>query len=1121
MYPYASITAPVEGRLARVSGPQHLCFARPSPIDSLPAASFHKLGRVLIISLIVSSLFLQLGDTYAESRTFFGASFLCVMFMAMGAMPQLSIAIATKSVWYKFRDNNFYPAYAHAIGGTLAVIPMAMVDCALFSLVTYFMIGFYMSAGHFFTFYVILVAISVNSAALFRMIAHIAPDGVSANAYGGFVLLILIIMSGFSIVRGSIPNYWIWAYYLSPFSWALRAVVINEMTSPAWQGPDPSDPSSSIGVTSLLSFDFFTETYWIWAGVGYLFASTFIWAYGSSLALARPPSAPATPDRDHTPTAPTRQATGSACGQYEATGSTQGGHSEGRHVMMEHLSQREQNACATGGQILEIGASLVGSGFHTMASGPLPCSRDVSSGGGVTASAMARNRSGSREMSNLGEAGAFAGARKHSAGLSVGADVSRGGGANVAMARKRSTGPSISLSVGDGFERISQRVGVQDGESAALGRQSGGTQSGGMSDVIPFQPVTLVFQDLRYFVPNPSYKGKSAAAKPAKADEESGPGPEEVPAELELLKGITGFAEPCMLMALMGGSGAGKTTLMDVIAGRKTVGRISGDIHVNGHLKEQRAWSRAMGYVEQMDIHTPAATVIEALVFSARLRLPRAVTDAQVKAYVEEVVGIVDLTENMFDLVGVPGSTGLSVEQRKRLTIALELVANPSVVFMDEPTSAQSQSRPCLSHASAHLHMHTYSCVFVCTPTQVTIHQPSIEIFETFDQLLLLQRGGRTTYFGPLGHQSMHLVSYLEAVPGVSRIHDGVNPATWMLEVTGGAVSVGTKAVQADWPTLYLSSELSSSNAEHAASLVRSQRTSHAPLAVSGLYAATFGVQVRMLWSKYQAAYWRTPSYNFTRFVTTTLVACVYASVYRSAGSLSSPASIATVQNVLGVIYSSISFIGMSNMMAVMPFLGYERVVYYREQASSMYNPWAFGFVTSSVETPYILAQVGLFVGIIYFVIGFQMDVASFFFFMLLQFESLLFYTSFGQALVYITPSQQLGQVVGSGLNFLFNVFNGFLFPYPTMPVYYKWANRGTPTTWLLYGLVTSQLGSQDIAFSYPADPSITTVPQFLERVFGWTYDFRFYCIAIVAAYIVFFRVIAVLALRYISFLRR
>ncbi|MEW5298072.1 MAG: hypothetical protein WDW36_001233 [Sanguina aurantia] len=636
-----------------------------------------RLAQVLIISLIVSSLFLQLGDTYAESRTFFGASFLCVMFMAMGAMPQLSIAIATKSVWYKFRDNNFYPAYAHAIGGTLAVIPMAMVDCALFSLVTYFMIGFYMSAGHFFTFYVILVAISVNSAALFRMIAHIAPDGVSANAYGGFVLLILIIMSGFSIVRGSIPNYWIWAYYLSPFSWALRAVVINEMTSPAWQGPDPSDPSSSIGVTSLLSFDFFTETYWIWAGVGYLFASTFIWAYGSSLALAllchlltpdtaeadppasapasshplseagqrttiahlsgaqrvarvpdegeldkarnaaarpmsraatatapshatatpanatataptpppptltttssalphalptppavpprskrpgqhpekpsltsatpssdpkgptepRPtptpeilptssaelpptqrsslssPSPPATPDRGPTPAAArqtTTTTTGATTGSapaHEASSSTQGGHAEGRRFAAEHMSRREQHACATGGQILEVGASLVGSGFHTMASGPLPCSRDVSSGGGAAAGAMARDRSGnmSRDMGGLGgEAGAaaLASARKHSAGLPVGAGVSDGGGGgDVAMVRKRSAGPSVSLSVvGDGCEPVSRKEGVQHGDSAGLGRRSGGTQSGGMSDVIPFQPVTLVFQDLR------------------------------------------------------------------------------------------------------------------------------------------------------------------------------------------------------------------------------------------------------------------------------------------------------------------------------------------------------------------------------------------------------------------------------------------------------------------------------------------------------------------------------------------------------------------------------------------------------------------------------------------------
>ncbi len=86
-----------------------------------------------------------------------------------------------------------------------------------------------------------------------------------------------------------------------------------------------------------------------------------------------------------------------------------------------------------------------------------------------------------------------------------------------------------------------------------------------------------------------------------------------------------------MLTALMGGSGAGKTTLMDVIAGRKTVGDVQGSIMVNGHPKDQRSWSRVVGYEEQADVHSPGATAEEALWFSARLRLPQSVSDEQVR----------------------------------------------------------------------------------------------------------------------------------------------------------------------------------------------------------------------------------------------------------------------------------------------------------------------------------------------------------------------------------------------------------------------------------------------------------------------------------------------------------
>lgn len=85
------------------------------------------------------------------------------------------------------------------------------------------------------------------------------------------------------------------------------------------------------------------------------------------------------------------------------------------------------------------------------------------------------------------------------------------------------------------------------------------------------------------------------------------------------------------MMALMGGSGAGKTTLMDVLGGRKTIGQISGQIWVNGHPKSQKTWPRVVGYVEQRDIHSAAVLVEEALMFSARLRLPPSVSDKQVR----------------------------------------------------------------------------------------------------------------------------------------------------------------------------------------------------------------------------------------------------------------------------------------------------------------------------------------------------------------------------------------------------------------------------------------------------------------------------------------------------------
>ncbi|KAL6538891.1 hypothetical protein OROMI_025217 [Orobanche minor] len=144
---------------------------------------------------------------------------------------------------------------------------------------------------------------------------------------------------------------------------------------------------------------------------------------------------------------------------------------------------------------------------------------------------------------------------------------------------------------------------------------------------------------------------------------------------LLLLKGVSGAFRSGVLTALVGVSGAGKTTLMDVLAGRKTSGYIEGDITISGYPKNQKTFARIAGYCEQTDIHSPHVTVYESLLFSAWLRLPSEVDTDKRKMFVNEVLELVELDTLKEALVGFPGVNGLSIEQRKRLTIAVELVS--------------------------------------------------------------------------------------------------------------------------------------------------------------------------------------------------------------------------------------------------------------------------------------------------------------------------------------------------------------------------------------------------------------------------------------------------------------
>ena len=155
-----------------------------------------------------------------------------------------------------------------------------------------------------------------------------------------------------------------------------------------------------------------------------------------------------------------------------------------------------------------------------------------------------------------------------------------------------------------------------------------------------------------------------------------------------LLDHVSGWVKPGTLTALMGVSGAGKTTLLDVLAQRASVGVITGDMLVNGKALDA-SFQRKTGYVQQQDLHLETSTVREALRFSAILRQPERVPKTEKFAFVEDVIRMLNMEEFSEAVVGQPGE-GLNVEQRKLLTIGVELAAKPALLlFLDEPTSGE------------------------------------------------------------------------------------------------------------------------------------------------------------------------------------------------------------------------------------------------------------------------------------------------------------------------------------------------------------------------------------------------------------------------------------------------
>ncbi|KAG6414602.1 hypothetical protein SASPL_121975 [Salvia splendens] len=606
--------------------------------------------------------------------------------------------------------------------------------------------------------------------------------------------------------------------------------------------------------------------------------------------------------------------------------------------------------------------------------------------------------------------------------------------------------------------------------------------------ILPFEPHSLTFDDVSYSVDMPAEMRAQGATED----------------KLELLKGVSGAFRPGVLTALMGVSGAGKTTLMDVLAGRKTGGYIEGDIRISGYPKNQATFARISGYCEQNDIHSPNVTVYESLVYSAWLRLPQEVDEKTKKVFVDEVMDLVELTPLREALVGLPGVSGLSTEQRKRLTIAVELVANPSIIFMDEPTSGLDARAAAIVMRTVRNTVNTGRTV-VCT-----IHQPSIDIFEAFDELFLMKRGGEEIYVGPLGRQSTHLINYFEAIDGVPKIKDGINPATWMLEVTTSAQELSLGIEFADY---YKKSELYTRNKALIKELSVT-RPGTKDLYFPTKYSQSFLTQcIACLWKQHWS-YWRNPPYTAVRFSFTTFIAIIFGSMFWDLGSKRETQQ--DLFNAMGSMYAAINFLGFQYGSTVQPVVAIERTVFYRERAAGMYSALPYAFSQFLIEIPYVFVQSLIYGVIVFSMMGFPWSAQKFAWFIYFLFFSLLYFVLYGMMTVAVTPNHNIAAIVSSFFYGIWNLFSGFIIPRPSMPVWWRWYYWATPVSYTLYGFIVSQFGEIETEMD-----SGVTVKQFLKDYFGFEHDMLGVVAAILCGFVVLFTFIFAYSIKTFNFQRR
>ncbi|KAG8478569.1 hypothetical protein CXB51_028342 [Gossypium anomalum] len=508
-----------------------------------------------------------------------------------------------------------------------------------------------------------------------------------------------------------------------------------------------------------------------------------------------------------------------------------------------------------------------------------------------------------------------------------------------------------------------------------------------------------------------------------------------------ILQGLTGYAEPGKVLAIMGPSGCGKSTLLDTLAGRLLSSRMhqTGEILINGR-KETLAFGTS-AYVTQDDTLMTTLTVREAVFYSAQLQLPDSMSISKKKERAEMTIREMGLQDSMDTRIGGWSTKGLSGGQKRRVSICIEILTWPKLLFLDEPTSGldSAASYHVMNRIVKLAHQHGRTII-------ASIHQPSSEVFELFHNLCLLSYG-KTVYFGPVSMAEMLFATNGFPCPPLR------NPSDHYLrtinkdfdeDIEQGIGSNSTEEIIDALVKSYKSSE-TCKQVQH--NVLKISQQKRGPLEKKGSQAS-FITQSIVLTKRSFINMYRDLGYYWLRFA-------IYIALCLCVG---------TIFHDIGLTYGSIQARG-SMLMFVAAFLTFMAIggfpsfvedmkIFGRERLNGHYGVGAFVIGNTISSIPY-LCVISLIPGALaYYLVGLQKSFDHFIYFVILLFTSTMLVESIMMTVASVVPNYLMGIITGAGIQGIM-ILNGGFFrlpddlpkPFWRYPMYYiafhKYANQG------------------------------------------------------------------------------